>query len=66
MKQHTKEQVEATANSIMKHFIPKNPDETSLSFHFTIPPSYNYKVNYEKDAKGEWSFVGFEPDNSLA
>lgn len=66
MKQHTKEQIEATANSIMKHFIPKNPDETSLSFHFTIPPSYNYKVNYEKDAKGEWNFVGFEPDNSLA
>lgn len=62
---HTKEQVEATANSIMKHFIPKDPNETTLSFHFTIPPAYNYKVNYEKDAKGTWSLIGFESDNSL-
>ena len=62
MKIHAKEQVEATANSIVKHFIPKNPDETSLSFHFTIPPSSNYKVNYERDKKGAWIFIGFEPD----
>ena len=46
MKQHSKEQIEATANSIMKHCIPKDPEETSLSFHFTIPPASNYKVSY--------------------
>ena len=63
MKQHPKEQVEATANSIMKHFIPKNPDETNLSFHFTIPPASNYKVNYQKNIKGEWLFIDFEADN---
>lgn len=62
MKIHAKEQIEATADSIMKHFIPKNPDENTLSFHFTIPPSSNYKVDYEKNAKGDWSFVGFEVD----
>lgn len=62
MKIHTKEQIEATANSIVKHFIPKNLDEKILSFHFTIPPASNYKVNYEKNAKGEWIFISFEPD----
>lgn len=62
---HTKEQVEAMANSIMKHFIPKDPNETTLSFHFTIPPSHNYKVNYERDVKGVWNFTDFEPDNAL-
>lgn len=65
MKQHSKEQIEATANSIVHHFIPKNPDESTLSFHFTIPPSANYKVNYEKDAKGVWNFVDFEADKIL-
>ncbi|TKC13195.1 hypothetical protein FA048_06190 [Pedobacter polaris] len=64
MKQHSKEQVEATANSIVNHFIPKNPEETKLSFHFTIPPSSNYKVSYEKDAKGSWNFVAYEMDES--
>lgn len=62
---HTKEQIEAMASSIMEHFIPKNPDETILTFHFTIPPSHNYKVKYEKDAKGVWNFIDFEPDKSL-
>ena len=62
MKQHSKEQIEATANSIVTHFIPKNPAETQLSFHFTIPPSSNYKVNYEKDAKGNWNFISHEVD----
>ncbi|TCC94346.1 hypothetical protein EZ428_06135 [Pedobacter frigiditerrae] len=62
MKQHSKELIEATANAIKDHFIPKNADEKSFSFHFTIPPSSNYKVSYEKDAKGKWSFVAFEAD----
>ena len=62
MKQHSKEQIEATANSIVNHFIPKDATETKLSFHFTIPPSSNYKVNYEKDAKGNWNFLGYEMD----
>ena len=62
MKQHSKEQIEATANSIVNHFIPKNAAETKLSFHFTIPPSSNYKVNYEKDAKGNWNLLSYEAD----
>jgi len=61
-KQHSKEQIEATANSIVSHFIPKNPDETKLSFHFTIPPYSNYKVSYERDSKGNWNFVAYELD----
>lgn len=59
---HSKEQVAATADAIVNHFIPKNPEETKLSFHFTIPPSSNYKVSYEKDAKGNWNFSSYESD----
>ncbi|MFD0939218.1 hypothetical protein [Pedobacter boryungensis] len=62
MKKHSKDQIEATANSIMQHFIPKDAAEQKLSFHFTIPPSSNYKVSYEKDAKGNWNFVAYEID----
>ncbi|RZJ17848.1 MAG: hypothetical protein EON51_17620 [Acinetobacter sp.] len=64
MKQHSKELIEATANAIKDHFIPKKADEKSFSFHFTIPPSSNYKASYEKDGKGSWVFVGFETDES--
>lgn len=63
MKQHSKEQIEGTANAIMQHFIPKNTTETAFSFHFTIPPATNYKVNYQKDAKGNWNLVGYEIDD---
>lgn len=60
---HSKEQIEATANAILPHFIPKNATETELSFHFTIPPSSNYKVNYQKDVKGHWQLVGYDSDD---
>ena len=65
MKTHTKEQIEGTANAIMQHFIPKNDAEKQFSFNFTIPPSSNYKANYERDAKGIWNLVGFEADDRL-
>jgi hypothetical protein len=60
MKKHSKEQIEATANAIMQHFIPKDEAEKEFSFHFTIPPSSNYKVNYEKNQKQVWVLVGYE------
>lgn len=62
MKSHSKELIEATANAIKAHFIPKNPAEKQFSFHFTIPPASNYKASYEQDAKGNWNFVGYEID----
>lgn len=61
---HSKEQIEATANAILPHFIPKNTEEKKLSFHFTIPPSSNYKVGYEKDAKGNWKLTSYEADEN--
>ena len=64
MKKHPKEQIEATANAIMHHFIPKNEAEKQFSFHFTIPPSSNYKVSYELDEQGKWVLVGYEADDS--
>lgn len=63
MKKHPKELIEATAGAIMEHFIPKNKDESVFSFHFTIPPSSNYKVDYERDQKGNWNLVSFEADD---
>ena len=62
MKKHSKEQIEATANAIMQHFIPKNEDEKEFSFHFTIPPASNYKVSYEKNEKRAWKLVSIEAD----
>ena len=64
MKIPTKEQIEATANAIKDHFIPKNTDEKSFSFHFTIPPSSNYKVSYELNKQRNWVLVGYEADDS--
>jgi len=65
MKVHSKEQIEATANAIKDHFIPKNTEVKIFSFHFTIPPSSNYRVDYEKDVKGNWNLVGYEADPKL-
>ena len=62
MKKHSKEQIEATANAIKDHFIPKDATANEFSFHFTIPPSSNYKASYEKDPKGNWILKGHEAD----
>ena len=62
MKKPTKQQIEATADAIKDHFIPKNKDQHSFSFHFTIPPSSNYKVKYKKDAIGSWCLENYEED----
>lgn len=59
---HAIAQIEATAEAIKSHFIPKDPSATAFSFHFTIPPSSNYKVSYEKDKKGNWIFVEAKED----
>lgn len=61
---HPKVQIEATANAIKDNFIPKNPNETSFSFYFTIPPAANYKANYTKDAKGNWMLIDCKEDNA--
>jgi len=65
MKKHSKEQVEATANAIMNHFIPKDQNEEQFSFHFTIPPASNYKANYQKDAKGNWFLFDYGVDENV-
>jgi len=46
----------------MQHFIPKNTEEKGFSFHFTIPPSSNYKVCYEKNEQAGWVLVSYEAD----
>jgi len=55
-----KDQIEAIANTLLPSFIPKDNKETSLSFHFTLPPDSSYKVFFEKDAKAKWQFISYE------
>lgn len=55
-----KDQIQEIANTLLPSFIPKNKEETSLSFHFTLPPDSSYKVFFEKDAKAKWQFIKFE------
>lgn len=58
---HPKEQIEAIANTLLPSFIPKDNTESSLFFHFTLPPDSSYKVFFEKDVKSTWQYKGFEP-----
>lgn len=55
-----KEQIEAIANTLLPSFIPKDNQETTLSFHFTLPPDNSYKVFFEKDAGAKWQFIRYE------
>jgi hypothetical protein len=55
-----KDQIEAIANTLLPSFIPKDPAETSLSFHFTLPPDSSYRVFFEKDSKAKWQFLRYE------
>ena len=57
---HPKEQIEAIANTLLPSFTPKDVKETKLSFHFTLPPDFSYKVFYEKDASSKWQFKSYE------
>ncbi|SEA87276.1 hypothetical protein [Pedobacter hartonius] len=54
------EQIAAIANTLLPSFIPKDQTETTLSFHFTLPPDSSYKVFFEKDAKAKWQFLRYE------
>lgn len=58
---HPESQIKLIADTLLPGFIPKNANEKELSFHFTIPPDKSYKVRYQKNAKNEWVFIGFEP-----
>jgi len=55
-----KDQISAIANTLLPSFIPKDKEETSLTFHFTLPPDSSYKVFFEKDKKGNWQFIKYE------
>lgn len=57
---HTETQIKLIADTLLPGFIPKDPGENKLTFHFTIPPNKSYKVQYEKNAKKEWEFMSFE------
>lgn len=63
---HSKELIEATANAIKDHFIPKNESEKLFSFCFTIPPSSNYRVTYTKNEKATWVLLSFEEDKETS
>jgi len=55
--------VEIIAGQLLPRFIPKNPNETSLAFQFTIAPNSTYRVNYVKKqvkGKADWVLTGYE------
>lgn len=57
---HPEAQIKLIADTLLPGFIPKDPLENELTFHFTIPPDKSYKVLYQKNAKKEWVFIGSE------
>ncbi|WP_316817845.1 hypothetical protein [Pedobacter nyackensis] len=61
---HAERQIKLIADTLLPGFIPKDPSENELTFHFTIPPNKSYKVNYKKSIKNEWIFISFEPVES--
>lgn len=58
------DKIQLIADTLLRSFLPKDPAEKSLSFHFTIPPNLNYKVYYEKTEKGAWIFQRAEKVSS--
>jgi hypothetical protein len=58
---HSKEQIKNIADTLLPSFIPKDPAETELVFHFTLPPNQSYKVSYKKK-NANWQFIGYEED----
>lgn len=54
-------QIKMIADTLLPGFIPKDPEEKELIFHFTLPPDKSYKVYYQKNNKNVWTFISFEP-----
>lgn len=48
--------IQMVADTLLPGFLPKDPNETILVFHFTLPPNESYKVEYLKSAKNVWEF----------
>ncbi len=58
---HSEEQVKKVAAALLSSFLPKDQNETELTFHFTLPPNQSYKVWYKK-TKSDCAFVKYEED----
>jgi len=55
--------IELLAGQLLPRFIPKNENETILTFQFTVAPSNTYRVTYAKTpVKGKmlWRLTGCE------
>jgi len=55
------QQVKMIAETLLPGFLPKDPAEAELSFHFTVPPNQSFKVWYSKNNKNTWEYKKFEP-----
>lgn len=49
------QQIQTIAESLLPSFIPKDPAEVELVFHFTAEGSH-YRVHFTKDGK-TWKFI---------
>ncbi|WP_026896869.1 hypothetical protein [Daejeonella oryzae] len=59
---HSSQQVKLIADSLLETFLPKDENQNSITFNFTIAPKKTYRVNYEKKevkGKAEWTFVNY-------
>lgn len=57
---HSAAQIESIALTLLPGFIPKDQRETTLSFHFTLPPDSSFKVFFERDNKLTWQFIRYQ------
>ncbi|ALL04514.1 hypothetical protein AQ505_02800 [Pedobacter sp. PACM 27299] len=57
---HSESHIQMVADTLMPGFVPNDPNETTLIFHFTLPPDESYKVEYLKSAKNIWEFSNAE------
>lgn len=57
---HSAAQIESIALTLLPGFIPKDQKETTLSFHFTLPPNSSFKVFFERDNKLSWQFIRYQ------
>ncbi|PYF70033.1 hypothetical protein [Pedobacter nutrimenti] len=53
------EQIKMIADTLLPGFLPKEPVESEISFHFTVPPNQTFKVWYQKKGQA-WIFQKYQ------
>lgn len=51
------EKIKMIAQQLLPSFIPKDAKIGQLTFNFTVPPTANCEVKFERDKDGKWLFL---------